>query len=70
MLTAASIVLAQQHGGHEASESGQLVYTIMILAVLAFVWIALGVTCWIFWQAKKREDAARKELEWRNAPSS
>lgn len=54
-------------GGH-----GELVMTIMIVVVLSVIWIALGVVCWIFWRAKRREDAARAEaeVEWRNAPSS
>ena len=40
--------------------------------VLALGWIALGVVCWIFWRAKKREDTARLEAanRWPNAPSS
>ncbi len=43
-------------GGANASETGQLVFTIMLLTVLAVVWILLGVVCWIFWRAKKRDD--------------
>ena len=45
-------------GGANASETGQLVFTIMLLTVLAVVWILLGVVCWIFWRAKKRDEAA------------
>ena len=67
----ASLVLAHAGGGG-VSESGQLVYTIMFVTVLAVIWILVGVVCWIFWRAKKRDDAerARTEVEWRNVPSS
>ncbi len=67
------LALILAHGGEiETNESGQLALTIMLVSVIAVVWIVLGVVCWIFWRAKKREDAAKagKELEWRNAPSS
>jgi len=47
--------LAHAGGG---GDTGQLVFTIMLLTVLAVVWILLGVVCWIFWRAKKREEAA------------
>jgi len=58
---------APSTGGH-----GELVMSIMIVTVLTVIWTALGIVCWIFWRAKKREDAAQaeSEVEWRNAPSS
>ena len=43
-------------GGADTSETGQLVLTIGLVSVLVFIWILLGVVCWIFWRAKKRED--------------
>ena len=43
--------------------------TAIIAIVLAATWIVLGVVVWIFWRAKKRDDA-RKTGEWKNAPSS
>ena len=52
---ALAALLAQHHGG---SGSGELVMTIMFVTVLSVIWIALGVLCWIFWRAKKREEAA------------
>jgi cbb3-type cytochrome oxidase subunit 3 len=45
-------------------------FTVFFVFVLILVWVLLGVVCWIFWRAKKREDAERKEHEWRNAHSS
>ncbi len=62
--------LLAQHGG--GASGGELPMTILLVTVLVLIWVALGVVCWIFWRAKKREDAARerKEVEWRNAPSS
>jgi heme/copper-type cytochrome/quinol oxidase subunit 2 len=64
--------LAQHAGSGTSTGHGELVMTIMLVTVLSVIWIALGVVCWIFWRAKKREDAAQaeKEVEWRNAPSS
>ncbi len=59
--------LFAQHGG---GSGGELPMTIMLVTVLVLIWVALGVVCWIFWRAKKRDDAVRKEIEWRNAPSS
>jgi cbb3-type cytochrome oxidase subunit 3 len=46
--------------------------TVVIATVLVLIWVALGVVCWIFWRAKKREDLARSEAatRWPNAPSS
>ena len=46
--------------------------TVFLVAVLVVIWLALGVVCWIFWRAKKREDAEKRktEVEWPSAPSS
>jgi heme/copper-type cytochrome/quinol oxidase subunit 2 len=49
-------VLAHNGGG----SGGELVMTIMFVTVLSVIWIALGVLCWVFWRAKKREDAAMR----------
>ena len=58
-------------GSAGVDETGQLVFTIMLVSVLALVWIVLGVVCWVFWRAKKREDAAKREAAgWQSAPSS
>ncbi len=67
----ASAVLAQ-HGGHANGGTGDLAMTIMLVTVLVAIWIILGVVCWIFWRAKKREDEARREADvrWQNARSS
>ena len=61
--------LAQHAGGHGG---GELAMTVMLVTVLVVIWILVGVVCWIFWRAKKREDAEkqRKEPDWQNAPSS
>lgn len=67
----ALLALLLAHAGEvEASGSGLTAFTVVLVLVLVVVWVALGVVCWLFWRAKKREDAEKKELEWRNAPSS
>ena len=45
-------------------------FTVFFVFVLILVWVLLGIVCWVFWRAKKRDDAERKEREWRNAHSS
>ncbi len=51
------------------------------LAIPAFSIVAVGVACWVFWRAKRRDDQRiedeaglrereQKELTWRNARSS
>jgi hypothetical protein len=56
--------LAPDGGGSLALSIVALVGMIIPFAVLSWV-------CWIFWKAKKREEAAaRRTGEWRNAPSS
>ena len=46
--------------------------TVVIATMLALIWVALGVVCWVFWRAKKRDDQARSEAatRWPKAPSS
>jgi heme/copper-type cytochrome/quinol oxidase subunit 2 len=61
------LALLAHAGDVEVSESGVTAMTVMLVAVLTTVWVALGVVCWIFWRAKKREDAKKREIEWRNA---
>jgi cbb3-type cytochrome oxidase subunit 3 len=65
------LAVLAQHGGGSGNE---LPMTIMLVTVLVLIWVALGVVCWIFWRAKKREDAAKAEREqdreWRSAPLS
>ena len=61
------LALLAHAGEVEVSESGVTAMTIMVVAVLTAVWVALSFVCWIFWRAKKREDAEKKEIEWRNA---
>jgi uncharacterized iron-regulated membrane protein len=82
-LAAASFSVLAQHGGHDGG-SGQLAYTILLVTILTVIWVLVGVVCWIFWRAKKREDAEKLAREpgsqppspefgtgdWPNAPSS
>jgi heme/copper-type cytochrome/quinol oxidase subunit 2 len=71
-MPSALLPLAQHTTANPSTGHGELVMTIMIVVVLTVIWTALGVVCWIFWRAKKREDAAQAEaeVEWRNAHSS
>jgi cbb3-type cytochrome oxidase subunit 3 len=61
--------LLAQHAQNDAG--GETAMTIMLVAVLVLIWTLLGVVCWIFWRAKRREDDRQRRLaEWRNAHSS
>jgi heme/copper-type cytochrome/quinol oxidase subunit 2 len=62
--------LAQLTSGPMPAADVATAFTVFFVFVLILVWVLLGVVCWIFWRAKKREDAERKEHEWRNARSS
>lgn len=46
-------------GGGGTGGAGTVALTIMLVSVLVGTWVLLGVVCWVFWKAKKREDAAR-----------
>jgi hypothetical protein len=83
MAVPARLTVLAHTGGVETGGAGELAMTIMLVTVLVAIWVLLGVVCWIFWRAKKREDEARRprgyppapspdalEREWRNAPSS
>ncbi len=54
-------------GSASTSETGKLIFTIMLLTVLGVVWVVLGLVCWIFWRAKKREEAEGATLTSRGA---
>jgi hypothetical protein len=52
-------------------DGGSLALTLFVLAAMSVFWVALGYVCWIFWKAKKRDDAeSGGEDAWRNARSS
>ncbi|HEU4448876.1 MAG TPA: hypothetical protein VFR63_02685 [Gaiellaceae bacterium] len=60
-------LLAQMH----APDEGSLVVSIIALVAMIIPWFVLGFVSWIFWKAKKREEAEEeRRREWRNAPSS
>ncbi|MBW3593460.1 MAG: hypothetical protein KY396_07185 [Actinobacteria bacterium] len=71
-MSALAHLAALAHAGTGGvDDTGQLVFTIMLVSVLVLVWVVLGVVCWIFWRAKKRDDAAnRKAPDWQSAHSS
>ncbi|MEZ5100965.1 MAG: hypothetical protein R3C15_14435 [Thermoleophilia bacterium] len=50
------------------SSGGQIAF---VVGILAFTWVSLMVVVYVFWRAKRREDARkRKEPTWPSAPSS
>jgi len=62
-------VLLAQHVMDE--DSGSLAITLVALVAMLIPWFVLGYISWIFWKAKKRDDAeARAQDTWKNAPSS
>jgi heme/copper-type cytochrome/quinol oxidase subunit 2 len=61
-------LLAQMH---PSDGGGSLILSIIALVAMIIPFIVLGYVCWIFWKAKRREEAAeRRASEWRNAHSS
>ena len=62
-------VLLAQHVMDDGG--GSLVLSIVALVGMIIPFVVLGWVCWIFWKAKKRDEAEeRRAAEWRNAPSS
>ena len=62
-------VLFGQH--HATEEEYSLAISILALVGMIVPFVVLAVVCWIFWKAKKREDAAaREEMGWPSARSS
>ena len=63
------VVLLAQHAMDE--DGGSLAITLVALVAMLVPWFVLGYISWIFWKAKKRDDAeARRQDAWRNARSS
>jgi heme/copper-type cytochrome/quinol oxidase subunit 2 len=55
----------------ESGDEASLAISILALIGMIVPFIVLGVVIWIFWKAKKREDAAKaREASWRSARSS
>ena len=62
-------VLFGQH--HATEEEYSLAISILALVGMIVPFVVLGVVCWIFWKAKKRDDAAAGEdMGWPSARSS
>jgi heme/copper-type cytochrome/quinol oxidase subunit 2 len=62
-------ILLAQHVMDE--DSGSLAITLVALVAMLIPWFVLGYVSWIFWKARKRDEAeARGEDTWRNARSS
>jgi cbb3-type cytochrome oxidase subunit 3 len=62
------IVLAQ-HAMND--DSGSFAITMVALVAMLVPWFVLGYVSWIFWKAKKRDEAEERQRDaWRNAPSS
>ena len=53
------------------TDGGSFALTMFALVGMIVPLLVLVYICWIFWKAKKRDDAeAQRQDEWRNAPSS
>ena len=62
-------ILLAQHVMDE--DSGSLAITLVALVAMLIPWFVLAYVSWVFWKAKKRDDAeARAQDTWRNARSS
>jgi heme/copper-type cytochrome/quinol oxidase subunit 2 len=60
--------LLAQHGGMDDGDS--LAFSILALVGMIIPIIILGVVCWVFWKAKRRDDEEKRRREWTNAHSS
>jgi cbb3-type cytochrome oxidase subunit 3 len=62
-------VLLAQHVMDE--DRGSLAITLIALVAMLIPWGVLGYVSWIFWKAKKRDEAESRQPDaWRNARSS
>jgi cbb3-type cytochrome oxidase subunit 3 len=62
-------VLLAQHAGDAGG--GSFAITMVALVAMLIPWFVLGYVAWIFWKAKKRDEAEeRRQDAWRNAHSS
>ena len=62
-------ILLAQHAMRD--DGGSFAITMVALVAMLVPWFVLGYVSWIFWKAKKRDEAEeRREDAWRNAPSS
>ncbi len=61
-------VLLAQHVMDE--DRGSLAITLVALVAMLIPWFVLGYVSWIFWKAKKRDEAETRGDAWRNARSS
>jgi cbb3-type cytochrome oxidase subunit 3 len=62
-------ILLAQHAGHD--DGGSFAITMVALVAMLIPWFVLAYVSWIFWKAKKRDDAqARGQDAWRNTRSS
>ena len=52
-----SALLAQHHA---TPDDYSLALSIMALVGMIIPFVVFAVVCWVFWKAKKREDAARE----------
>jgi cbb3-type cytochrome oxidase subunit 3 len=62
-------ILLAQHVMDE--DGGSLAITLVALVAMVIPWFVLGYVSWIFWKAKKRDEAEERAQDaWRNARSS
>ncbi len=62
-------ILLAQHVSHDGG--GSLVLSIIALVGMIIPFFILAGVCWVFWKAKKREEAEqRRASAWPNAHSS
>jgi hypothetical protein len=62
-------ILLAQHAGSD--DGGSFAITMVALVAMLIPWFVLSYVAWIFWKAKKRDEAEERRREsWRNVPSS
>ena len=59
------------HAEKYAPDGGSLVLSVIALVAMIIPFFVLGFVCWVFWKAKRRDEAEeRRRRAWRNAHSS
>ena len=59
------------HAEKYTPDGGSLILSVIALVAMIIPWFVLAYVSWVFWKAKRRDEAEeRRRRAWRNAHSS